>query len=95
MQHTNTRPPLSDEEDANFLGKYAYRKDRARKPLPAPPDRDTFERFPAPGDDGWKYKYAPEEQTKKTDEAVTARIRAKSVVVFSLDRDYKEEQDTK
>ena len=92
MQHTNTRPPLSDEEDANFLGKYAYRKDRARKPLPAPPEPDTFERFPELGDDGWKFKYAPEERKNKTDEAVTAKIREKSVVLLNLSTDYGEEE---
>ncbi|MBQ8307053.1 MAG: hypothetical protein IJX90_12655 [Blautia sp.] len=62
MQHTNTRPPLTPEEDANFLGRYAYKKDRARKPLPAPPEPDTFKKYPDLGDDSWKYKYAPEEK---------------------------------
>ena len=94
MQHTNTRPPLSDEEDASFLGKYAYRKDRARKPLPAPPDQDTFVEFPELGDDGWKYKYAPEERENKTDEAITAKIREKSVVVLSLGSDFETEKNS-
>ena len=62
MQHTNTRPPLTPEEDANFLGRYAYKKDRARKPLPAPPEPDSFVQYPELGDDSWKYKYAPEEK---------------------------------
>ena len=65
MQHTNCRPPLSPEEDASFLGKYAYKKDRARKPFPAPPEKDTFEKFPEINDEGWKYKYAPEEINNK------------------------------
>ena len=90
MQHTNTRPPLTPEEDANFLGKYAYKKDRARKPLPAPPDPDTFIKYPKLGDDSWKYKYIPEEMENKTDEAVTAKIREKSVVVLNLSSDYDE-----
>ena len=92
MQHTNTRPPLSDEEDANFLGKYAYHRDRARKPLPAPPDPDSFERYPELGDDTWKYKYIPEEQENRTDEAVTAKIREKSVVVLNLSHDFEKDE---
>ena len=64
MQHTNTRPPLTPEEDANFLGKYAYKKDRKRVPVPAPPEKDSFVRYPEIGDDTWKYKYAPEEQKR-------------------------------
>ena len=95
MQHTNTRPPLSPEEDANFLGKYAYKKDRARKPLPAPPEKDTFERWPDLGDETWKFKYIPEEQNKKVDDAVTAKIREKSVVLLNLNSDYKEKEEGK
>ena len=92
MQHTTTRPPLTPEEDMAFLGKYAYRKERVRKPLPAPPEKDTFEQFPELGDDGWKYKYIPEEKANKVDETVTAKIREKSVVTYNLKSDYEKKK---
>ncbi|MCI9006536.1 MAG: SnoaL-like domain-containing protein [Lachnospiraceae bacterium] len=55
MEPTNTRPPLTPEEDRNFLGKYAYQKDEVRKPVPEPPHKDTWESFPDEMDDGWMY----------------------------------------
>lgn len=55
MEPTNTRPPLTPEEDRNFLGKYAYQKDEVRKPVPEPPRKDTWESFPDEMDDGWMY----------------------------------------
>lgn len=55
MQQTNTRPPLTPEQDRNFLGKYAYRKDETRKPSPEPPRKDTFEQFPEETDMNWLY----------------------------------------
>lgn len=55
MEPTNTRPPLTPEEDRNFLGKYAYRKDEVRKPSPEPPRKDTWEKFPDETDNGWMY----------------------------------------
>ena len=55
MEPTNTRPPLTPEQDRNFLGKYAYRKDEVRKPVPEPPGKDTWKMFPVETDDGWMY----------------------------------------
>ena len=34
MEPTNTRPPLTPEQDRNFLGKYAYQKGEVRKASP-------------------------------------------------------------
>ena len=42
MVSTNTRPQISMEEDRNRLGKYAYRKNEVRKPVPCPPRKDSF-----------------------------------------------------
>ncbi|PYG90277.1 SnoaL-like protein [Ruminiclostridium sufflavum DSM 19573] len=55
MQPTNTRPPLTPEQDRNFLGKYAYMKDEVRKPSPEPPHKDTFDKFPEETDNIWLY----------------------------------------
>ena len=55
MEPTNTRPPLTPEQDRNFLGKYAYRKDEIRKPAPEPPRKDTWEQFPDETDSSWLY----------------------------------------
>lgn len=55
MQPTNTRPPLTPEQDRNFLGKYAYFKDECRKPSPEPPHKDTFEKFPDETSMDWLY----------------------------------------
>jgi len=41
MEPTNTRPPLTPEQDRNFLGKFAYRKDAVRRAVPEPPRTDT------------------------------------------------------
>jgi hypothetical protein len=54
MQPTNTRPPLTPEQDRNFLGKYAYQKDEIRKPVPEPPQPDTWEQFPDESDNAWQ-----------------------------------------
>jgi hypothetical protein len=56
MQVTNTRPPLTKEQDRNFLGKYAYMKDEIRKPVPRPPYKDTWEEYPEETDQSWQYK---------------------------------------
>ena len=53
MQPTNTRPPLTKEQDLNFLGKYAYQKDRVRAAVPQPPAKDTWEKFPDETDKSW------------------------------------------
>ncbi|HIR13831.1 MAG TPA: hypothetical protein IAB31_07905 [Candidatus Choladousia intestinavium] len=55
MQVTNTRPPLTKEQDRNFLGKYAYQKDEYRQPVPEPPRKDTWEEWPDETDDSWMY----------------------------------------
>lgn len=56
MQVTNTRPPLTKEQDRNFLGKYAYMKDEIRKPVPRPPYKDTWQEYPEETDPSWQYK---------------------------------------
>lgn len=53
MQKSNCRPPLSELEDRNYLGKYAYQKDEIRKPVPQPPQKDTYVKFPCDTDKGW------------------------------------------
>lgn len=55
MQQTNTRPSFTPEQDRNFLGKYAYRKDEVRKASPEPPHKDTFDKFPSETDTNWLY----------------------------------------
>lgn len=55
MQVTNTRPPLTKEQDRNFLGKYAYQKDEIRKPVPEPPAKDTWEKYPDETDPSWQF----------------------------------------
>lgn len=55
MIPTNTRPPLTPEQDRNFLGKYAYQKDEVRKAAPEPPRKDTWEAFPDETDMSWLY----------------------------------------
>ena len=55
MEPTNTRPPLTPEQDRNFLGKYAYQKDEVRKPVPEPPRKDTWEQFPDETDGSWQF----------------------------------------
>jgi hypothetical protein len=53
MEPTNTRPPLTPEQDRNFLGKYAYRKDEVRQPVPEPPRTGTWEDMPEVTDQSW------------------------------------------
>lgn len=53
MIPTNTRPPLTKEEDRARLGKYAYQKDEIRKAVPEPPRKDTWEMFPNETDHRW------------------------------------------
>ena len=53
MEPTNTRPPLTREEDRARMGKYAYRKEEVRRPVPEPPRMDTWEQFPEETDDRW------------------------------------------
>lgn len=53
MEPTNTRPPLTPEQDRAMLGKYAYQKDEIRRPVPEPPRKDTWEQFPEETDNRW------------------------------------------
>lgn len=55
MIPTNTRPPLTAEEDRAFLGRFAYQKNEIRKAVPEPPRKDTWERFPDETDEKWMY----------------------------------------
>ncbi|HHV11016.1 MAG TPA: SnoaL-like domain-containing protein [Clostridiales bacterium] len=56
MQKSNCKPPLTDEQDRNYLGKYAYHKDTARKYVPVPPDKNTWNKYPDEMDEKWKEK---------------------------------------
>jgi hypothetical protein len=63
MVPTNTRPPLTPEQDRAFLGKYAYWKDEARKPAPEPPHKNTWDEFPDEADENWRYvNLAPQDR---------------------------------
>ncbi|MGL6198422.1 MAG: hypothetical protein ACRC3H_05750 [Lachnospiraceae bacterium] len=53
MLPTVTRPPLTMEEDRKRLGKYAYRKNEVRKPVPEPPRKNTWQEFPDEMDQSW------------------------------------------
>lgn len=53
MQPTNTRPPLTPEEDRAMLGRFAYQPDEVRLPVPEPPRPDTWENFPDEANKEW------------------------------------------
>lgn len=53
MIPTNMRPPLTPEQDRAMLGRFAYRKDEARLPVPIPPTRDTWVRYPDEASTEW------------------------------------------
>lgn len=53
MIPTNTRPPLSPEQDKQMLGKYAYQKNEVRRAVPEPPEKNTWENFPEETDTRW------------------------------------------
>lgn len=53
MQPTNTRPPMTPEEDRAMLGRFAYQPDEIRQPVPEPPRRDTWTAFPDEADREW------------------------------------------
>lgn len=55
MQRTNTRPPLTAEEDRRMLGRFAYDRHTVRRPVPEPPRRDTWEQFPDETDQSWQF----------------------------------------
>ena len=54
MIPTNTRPPLTPEQDRKGFGRYAYQKDRVRCPVPQPPEPDTWEKYPDEWDQSWQ-----------------------------------------
>lgn len=56
MIPTNTRPPLTEEQDSQMFGKFAYRKNRSRFPIPAPPKPNTWEEYPDEIDRAWLEK---------------------------------------
>ena len=53
MQPTNTRPPMTPEEDRAMLGRFAYQPDEVRQPVPEPPGKDTWLVFPDEADKEW------------------------------------------
>lgn len=55
MQMSNCRPPLTPEQDRDFLGRYAYKKEEIRKPVPQPPAENTWEQFPDETDQRFLY----------------------------------------
>ena len=59
MIPSNTRPPLTPEEDRARLGRFAYQKDEVRRPVPEPPGDDTWEVFPDEADPGWQFVNLP------------------------------------
>lgn len=62
MIPTNTRPPLTPEEDRERMGKYAYRREEVRRPVPEPPSVRTWEEFPDEMDPGWMYVHLRDEE---------------------------------
>ena len=56
MQVTNTRPPLTKEQDRDFPGRFAYMKDEVRRASPEPPAKDTWEKYPDEMDPSWMYR---------------------------------------
>lgn len=62
MQTTNCRPPLTKEQDRKAAGKFAYGRNRIRKPVPEPPGKDTFEKYPGDLEEGWLYVNLDEEE---------------------------------
>lgn len=67
MIPTNTRPPLTPEEDRAMLGKYAYQKDEIRRPVPEPPRKDTWRQFPDEADQSWMTVNLREEDKAEKD----------------------------
>lgn len=55
MEPTNTRPPLTPEQDRAMMGRYAYQKNEVRKRAPEPPREDTWEQFPDETDPAWQF----------------------------------------
>lgn len=59
MLPTNTRPPLTPEQDRQFLGRYAYRPHEVREATPEPPAKDTWATHPDESDESWKNTNMP------------------------------------
>ena len=59
MIPSNTRPPLTPEQDRALLGRFAYQKDEVRRPVPEPPRDDTWEVFPDEADPSWQFVNLP------------------------------------
>ena len=55
MLPSNTRPPLTPEQDRALLGRFAYQKDEIRRPVPEPPRDDTWTQFPDEADQRWQF----------------------------------------
>ena len=55
MEPTNTRPPLTPEQDRAMMGRFAYQKDELRKRAPEPPHEDTWDAFPDECDPAWQF----------------------------------------
>ena len=55
MEPTNSRPPLTPEQDRARLGRFAYQKNKVRKPVPAPPAENSWTQFPEESDQSWLY----------------------------------------
>lgn len=53
MIPTNTRPALTPAQDRSMLGKYAYQKHEARKPVPIPPEESTWKTDPDETNESW------------------------------------------
>lgn len=54
MIPTNTRPPLTQEQDRAGFGRYAYQTDQVRCAVPWPPEDDTWEKFPDEMSPDWQ-----------------------------------------
>ena len=55
MEPTNSRPPLTPEQDRARLGRFAYQKNEVRKPVPKPPTEDSWTQFPEESDQSFLY----------------------------------------
>lgn len=65
MIPTNTRPPLTPEQDRKGFGRYAYQKDEVRRPVPQPPEPDTWKQYPDEWDQSWMMPDAEKEKAEK------------------------------
>ena len=54
------------EQDRAGFGRYAYRKEEIRQPVPEPPREDTWEVFPDETDMSWQFLNLEERQKEKS-----------------------------